>query len=353
MAPAYPPQASRPSISALVQSSLSAVISLSPGGQHTRNHFQLTDFKILNTLGTGSFGRVHLVKLVATQKHFAMKVLRKSDVVKLRQVEHTINEKHILERLDFPFLVGLLGAFQDDQNLYLVLEYVQGGELFSYLRRSGRFPDHVAKYYAAEVVAAFEYLHKKDIIYRDLKPENLLIDAKGHIKITDFGFAKVVPDVTWTLCGTPDYLAPEIIQSKGYGKAVDWWALGILIYEMIAGHPPFFDDDHFKLYEKILACKLRFPPHFDPLAKDLVKHLLTPDLSKRYGNLKSGADDIKRHKWFSDIDWDKLVDLDIPAPYLPACKGEGDTSNFDRYDEDYGPYGVGGPDPYKDKFKDF
>ncbi|KAJ3094517.1 camp-dependent protein kinase catalytic subunit [Phlyctochytrium planicorne] len=344
------PMTSRPSIAALVESSLAAVSSVVG---KDRQNFTLNDFTILNTLGTGSFGRVHLVQLKATGKHFAMKVLRKADVVRLRQVEHTINEKHILERLDFPFLVGLLGAFQDSANLYLVLEYVQGGELFSYLRKSGRFPNHIAKFYAAEVVMAFEYLHSKDIIYRDLKPENLLIDAKGHIKITDFGFAKVVPDVTWTLCGTPDYLAPEIIQSKGYGKAVDWWALGILIYEMIAGHPPFFDDDHFKLYEKILACKLRFPPHFDPLAKDLVKRLLTPDLSKRYGNLKAGAEDIKRHKWFSDIDWVKLVSLELPSPYMPRIGHEGDTSNFDRYDENHEPYGVPIHDPYKDKFKDF
>ncbi|KAJ3307944.1 hypothetical protein HDU76_004235 [Blyttiomyces sp. JEL0837] len=265
-----------------------------------------------------------------------MKVLRKSEIVKLRQVEHTVNEKLILNSLEFPYLVGLLGSFQDNSNLYLVLEYVQGGELFSFLRRSGRFPNHVAKFYAAEVILAFEYLHGMNIIYRDLKPENLLIDAEGHIKITDFGFAKEVPDQTWTLCGTPDYLAPEIIQAKGYGKPVDWWALGVLIYEMIAGHPPFFDDDPFKLYEKILICKLKFPPHFDALAKDLVKRLLTPDLSKRYGNLKNGTEDIKRHKWFQGLDWEKLRNME-----------------FDVYDEDHAPYGVPAPDHFKDLFKDF
>lgn len=341
----------RMSIKDVSSTALAAITAVT--GVRNRHKFQLSDFELLKTLGTGSFGRVHLVRLKATGKYYAMKVMRKAEIVRLKQCEHTVNEKHILEKLDFPFLVGMLGTFQDSSNIYIVLEYVQGGELFSYLRRSGRFANHVARFYAAEVVLAFEDLHSKDIIYRDLKPENLLIDAEGHIKITDFGFAKVVPDQTWTLCGTPDYLAPEIIQSKGYGKAVDWWSLGILIYEMIAGHPPFFADDPFKLYEKILICKLKFPPHFDPVAKDLVKRLLTTDLTKRFGNLKAGPEDIKTHKWFQGLDWEKLKCLEIPAPYIPKVTSPGDTCNFDTYDEDHPPYGVPGPDPYKDKFIDF
>ncbi|KAJ3295996.1 camp-dependent protein kinase catalytic subunit [Rhizoclosmatium sp. JEL0117] len=318
-----------------------------------KQKYNFADLSIDRTLGTGSFGRVHLVRLKTTGKYYAMKVLKKNEVVKMKQVEHTINEKNILEKLDYPFLVFMLGTIQDSHNLYFILEYVQGGEVFSFLRRSGRFQNSVAKFYAVEVILAFEYLHMRDIIYRDLKPENLLIDSKGHVKITDFGFAKHVPDITWTLCGTPDYLAPEIIQSKGYGKAVDWWAFGILLYEMLAGHPPFYDDDHFKLYEKILACKPKFPSHFDPNAKDLVKRILTTDLTKRYGNLKAGVVDIKTHKWFADVEWQKMEDCQVPAPYLPPCKGEGDTSNFDQYQEDHEPYGVVGPDPHKDKFIGF
>ncbi|KAJ3026221.1 camp-dependent protein kinase catalytic subunit, partial [Rhizophlyctis rosea] len=317
----------------------------------SKKKFQLTDFALDRTLGTGSFGRVHLVRLKSTGSYYAMKVLKKSEIVRMKQVEHTVNEKAILEVLDFPFLVNMLGTFQDSQNVYFVMEYVQGGELFSYLRRCGRFPNHVARFYAAEVVMAFEYLHNKDIIYRDLKPENLLINARGHIKITDFGFAKHVPDVTWTLCGTPDYLAPEIIQSKGYGRAVDWWALGVLIFEMLAGYPPFQDEDHFKLYEKIIACRIKYPTHFDPSAKDLIKRLLTPDLTKRYGNLRSGVQDIKKHKWFSGVDWDKLRQGGVQAPYLPPVRGEGDTSNFDVYPEDHEPYGLGGEDLWRDKFR--
>jgi len=318
-----------------------------------KKKFKLSDFDIMRTLGTGSFGRVHLVRLKETGKYYAMKVLRKSEVVRLKQVEHTINEKHILDIIQFPFLVHMLGSFQDNANLYMVLEYVVGGELFTYLRKATRFSDRQAKIYAAEVVVAFEYMHSHDFIYRDLKPENLLLDSKGHIKITDFGFAKYVPEVTYTLCGTPDYLAPEIIQSKAYGKPVDWWSLGVLIYEMLAGYPPFYDEEPFKLYEKILTGKVKYPTYFDPNAKDLIKKLLSLDITKRYGNLRAGVQDIKKHKWFSDIDWDKLVALEIPAPFTPPSHGEGDTSNFDQYAEDHEPYGVDGPDPHKALFVDF
>ncbi|KAJ3398302.1 hypothetical protein CcCBS67573_g08369 [Chytriomyces confervae] len=318
--------------------------------------FHISDFKLIKTVGTGSFGRVHLALHTQTNTYVALKVLRKHDVVKLKQVEHTLDEKRILEALcnGCPFLVHLYGSFMDCEYLYLVLEYIQGGELFTYLRNVDKLDNESAKFYAAEVVLAFEYLHSAKVVYRDLKPENLLIDSRGHIRVTDFGFAKHLDgDETHTLCGTPDYLAPEVIQAKGYGKAVDWWALGILIYEMIAGHPPFFDDDPFRLYEKIVACRLAFPPFMHPLAKDLIRRLLTPDLSRRYGNLRDGALDIKMHPWFQGIDWDAMWELRMDAPYIPDVEGDGDTSHFDEYEEDYAPYGRNVPDPYAKIFKDF
>jgi serine/threonine protein kinase len=224
-----------------------------------------------------------------------------------------------------------MGHFQDDKKLYMVMEYVHGGELFSHLRREGRFGDDTAKFYAAEIVLAFAYMHGLQIIYRDLKPENLLISATGHMKITDFGFAKQVEDRTWTLCGTPEYLAPEIIQSKGHGKAVDWWALGILIFEMLAGYPPFYDENPFGIYQKILAGKIDFPRQFDSKAKDLVKKLLTSDRSKRLGCLRNGAEDIKKHKWFGKTDWNAVYNITIPAPFIPEVSGDGDTHHFDPY----------------------
>jgi serine/threonine protein kinase len=246
----------------------------------------LSNFEFLRTLGTGTFGRVFLVKERNSLRYFAMKVLKKVEIVRLRQVEHVISERNVLMELNFPFIVRLYETFQDNRNLYMLMDYIQGGEIFSHLRKAGRFSNDLARFIAAEVVLTFEYMHSKDIVYRDLKPENLLLDRYGHVVITDFGFAKYIQDRTWTLCGTPEYLAPEIIQSKGHGKAVDWWALGVLIFEMLAGYPPFFDDNPFGIYEKILSGKLVIPPHFDVDAKDLVKKLLNTDRTSRLGNLK-------------------------------------------------------------------
>lgn len=194
---------------------------------------RLDDFDLDRTIGTGSFGRVMIayIRKDHTQR-FAMKMLKKENIVKMKQVEHTLNEKKILSAIDFPFIVRLVYSFKDTSNLYMVLEYVTGGEMFTHLRKTGRYSEEHACFYASQIVLTFEYLHYLNIVYRDLKPENVLYDSSGYVKITDFGFAKIIKDRTWTLCGTPEYLAPEIILSRGYNKAVDWWALGVLIYEM-------------------------------------------------------------------------------------------------------------------------
>jgi len=248
-------------------------------------------------------------------------------------VAHIIAEKNILLDITHPFIVNMVCSFQDEKRVYIVLEFVIGGEMFTHLRSAGRFPNDVAKFYHAELVLAFEYLHGFDIIYRDLKPENLLLDSKGHVKITDFGFAKKVPERTFTLCGTPEYLAPEVIQSKGHGKAVDWWTMGILLYEFIAGYPPFFDESPFKIYEKILEGKLKFPNWFDSRARDLIKGLLMTDHTKRLGTLKNGVSDIKNHPYYHGANWDKLYNRQYPAPIPVKAKNPGDTSNFEKYPE--------------------
>ncbi|XP_037906846.1 cAMP-dependent protein kinase catalytic subunit 3 [Hermetia illucens] len=295
--------------------------------------YLLDDFQMIKTIGTGTFGRVCLCKDKQTDTFGAMKILTMTDVIRLKQVEHVKNEKNILAEVDHPFIVNMLWSTKDDCCLYMLFEYVCGGELFTYLRNAGRFSASAANFYATEIILALEYLHSLMIVYRDLKPENLLINRDGHLKITDFGFAKKLRDRTWTLCGTPEYLAPEIIQSKGHNRAVDWWALGILIYEMIIGYPPFYDDNPFGIYEKILSGKIDWPKNMDPVAKDLVKKLLVLDRTKRLGNMKNGADDVKKHRWFKNINWTDVLNKKTQPPIIPEVHFEGDTSNFDEYPE--------------------
>lgn len=320
----------------------------------SKGKYSLNDFHIMRTLGTGSFGRVHLVRSVHNGRYYAIKVLKKQQVVKMKQVEHTNDERRMLKLVEHPFLIRMWGTFQDARNLFMVMDYIEGGELFSLLRKSQRFPNPVAKFYAAEVTLALEYLHSHDIIYRDLKPENILLDRNGHIKITDFGFAKEVSTVTWTLCGTPDYIAPEVITSKPYNKSVDWWSLGVLIFEMLAGFTPFYDNTPMKTYEKILSGKIAFPSFFHADVIDLLRRLITADLSSRLGNLLNGPSDIRNHPWFSEVVWEKLLVKDIETPYEPPITaGVGDSSLFDHYPEDKLDYGCVGEDPYAQLFQDF
>jgi len=201
----------------------------------SKRKVNLTDYDLTTTLGTGSFGRVMLCKNKKSGEYFAMKRLKKADIIKLRQVDHVISENTILADIDHPFLVGLKGFSQDSRYLYFLMDYIAGGELFTYLRTEGKLQPEHAMQYSSQVCLMFEYLHSKNIIYRDLKPENILIDGEGYLKLTDFGFAKYCDTRTYTLCGTPEYLAPEVLLNKGHGKPVDWWTLGILTYEMIAG----------------------------------------------------------------------------------------------------------------------
>jgi serine/threonine protein kinase len=260
-----------------------------------------------------------------------MKQLKKSEIIRLKQVDHMMSEKGILKSMNHPFVVNMYGSFHDPRFLYLVLEYIVGGEFFTHLRRAGRFDNDTSRFYSSQIVAIFEYMHGKNIIYRDLKPENILLTASGYLKLTDFGFAKIIDYRTYTLCGTPEYIAPEVLLNKGHGKPVDWWTLGILVYEMIVGYPPFVDEEPMGIYQKILSGKIVFPKFFEKNAKVLVKKLLTADLGKRFGNLKNGVDDIKKCKWFSGLSWEALLKLEIPALYKPSVKSATDTSNFEDY----------------------
>jgi len=303
----------------------------------------LANFDLGVTLGTGSFGRVRLAKLKAPGNPVsAIKMLKKKEVIRLQQVEHMNAEREILMNLStgtndlkpHTFIVRLFGTFQDTQYLYMVLEYINGGEFFTHLRKAGQLDNKAAMFYAASVTSIFEHLHSSSIIYRDLKPENLLLDNTGYLKITDFGFAKIVTFKTYTLCGTPEYIAPEVLLNKGHGKGVDWWTLGILMFEMLAGQPPFVDDDPMGIYQQILGGKINFPRSFERDPKALIKKLLTADLTKRYGCMKQGAQDIKKHKFFTrspKFDFDALLNRSLKAPIEIVVAGDDDTANFDPY----------------------
>ena len=224
-----------------------------------------------------------------------MKILSLRNIIKLEQVEHVRNEKKILARVNHPFLLSLEWSSVDSNYLYLLLPYVSGGELFSYLRSARQFSLSTTLFYSAEIVSALEYLHTLSIAYRDLKPENILLDKEGHIVITDFGFSKEVTTRAWTQCGTPDYMAPEIILGIGHTMAVDWWALGVLIFEMMVGHPP-FSDSILGVYDNILMGRIQWPSSLDRIAKDLIQKLLIQDTARRLGSSDTGSQDVKNHK---------------------------------------------------------
>jgi len=298
-----------------------------------RLKFKLKDFKLKETVGTGTFGRVMLAKHRKSGTHCVLKILRKSKILQQRQLEHIVSEKTLLGRINYPFIVNMFGCFQDDTNIYMVLEFVPGGELFTYLGDYGKFTEEMVQIYAAEILLSLRYLHNKGIVYRDLKPENILLARDGHLKITDFGFAKELEDRTYTVCGTMDYLAPEIIKKTGHGFGVDFWALGVLIYEMLTGYPPYYDDVPLRICEKIIDGTVDFPNYVSDDARDIVLQLLEADLTKRLGCMRRGAEDILDHPFFASIDWEALERREIEAPILPEVLGDDDTGCFEVYDE--------------------
>jgi len=287
------------------------------------------DFELLNVIGKGSFGKVMQVKKKDDGKIYAMKVLRKEAIIARKQVTHTRAEKSILQKIQHPFIVRLHFAFQTKDKLYMILDYINGGELFYHLKKEGRFPENRVRFYAAEIVCAMAHLHSLQIVYRDLKPENILIDMEGHICITDFGLSKEInpEEGTHTFCGTPEYLAPEVLKGQGHGVAVDWWSLGTLVYEMLTGLPPFYSQNINIMYQKILNGELRFPSYVSPDAQSLLEGLLTREVDKRLGTAASM--DVKKHPFFKDIDWDKLEKREMEPPYKPKVKNEADTTQID------------------------
>jgi len=299
-----------------------------------RPRFVLSELSKVGLLGVGTFGRVSLVEHTKSPECYALKRMRKKQLIALNQVEHVMNEITLLAACDHPFLINLVSTFQDRYEVYMVLELALGGELFSLLHERGRFDEPTARFYAANVTCAFEYLHDKSIAYRDLKPENLLLDSVGYLKICDFGFAKKVSlERTFTLCGTPEYLAPEIISNQGHNTAVDWWATGILIFEMLTGSPPFEHDDPMKLYQMILTGTFECPQRMSRHARDIILKLVVVNPAERLGTLKRGSRDVVTHPFFKLIDLTHLPKKAAKAPFVPKLSSNKDTSNFAELDE--------------------
>ncbi|XP_035255540.1 cGMP-dependent protein kinase 1-like isoform X2 [Anguilla rostrata] len=299
----------------------------------------LVDFNIIDTLGVGGFGRVELVQLKSDESRtFAMKILKKRHIVDTRQQEHIRSEKQIMQEAHSDFIVRLYRTFKDSKYLYMLMEACLGGELWTILRDRGSFEDATTRFYTACVVEAFSYLHSKGIIYRDLKPENLILDHRGYAKLVDFGFAKKIGfgKKTWTFCGTPEYVAPEIILNKGHDISADYWSLGILMYELLTGSPPFSGPDPMKTYNIILRGidMIEFPKKIAKNAGNLIKKLCRDNPSERLGNLKNGVKDIQKHKWFEGFNWDGLHKGTMTPPIIPNVTSSTDTSNFDSFPED-------------------
>uniref|UniRef100_A0A8C7XP35 Ribosomal protein S6 kinase n=1 Tax=Oryzias sinensis TaxID=183150 RepID=A0A8C7XP35_9TELE len=293
-------------------------------------------FELLRVLGKGGYGKVFQVRKVvgaAAGKIFAMKVLKKAMIVRnAKDTAHTKAERNILEEVKHPFIVDLIYAFQTGGKLYLILEYLSGGELFMQLEREGIFMEDTACFYLAEISMALGHLHQKGIIYRDLKPENIMLNSQGHVKLTDFGLCKEsIHDgtVTHTFCGTIEYMAPEILMRSGHNRAVDWWSLGALMYDMLTGAPPFTGENRKKTIDKILKCKLNLPPYLTQEARDLLKRLLKRTASSRLGAGPGDATEVQAHPFFRHINWEDLLARKVEPPFKPVLQSADDVSQFD------------------------
>lgn len=305
-------------------------------GDKKKGTLSISDFTFIKVLGKGSFGKVMLAERKGTEEVYAIKVLKKEIILQDDDVECTMCEKRILAlAARHPFLTALHSSFQTADRLFFVMEYVNGGDLMFQIQRARKFDEGRARFYAAEVTCALQFLHRHQVIYRDLKLDNILLDSEGHCRLADFGMCKegiTTSRLTSTFCGTPDYIAPEILQELEYGVSVDWWALGVLMYEMMAGQPPFEADNEDDLFEAILNDDVLYPVWLSKEAVNILKAFMTKNPAKRLGcvNSQGGEDAIRAHPFFKDMDWEALESRNMKPPFKPKIKGKKDTTNFDQ-----------------------
>ncbi|XP_027005494.2 protein kinase C, eta, b [Tachysurus fulvidraco] len=295
----------------------------------------LEDFTFLQVLGKGSFGKVMLASMNVNEQVYAVKVLKKDVILQDDDVESTMIEKRVLALAhNHPYLTHLYYCFQTTDRLFFVMEFVNGGDLMFHIQKSRRFQEARAQFYSAEITSALMYLHSKGIIYRDLKLDNILLDKDGHCKLADFGMCKEGMHngaLTATFCGTPDYIAPEIIQEEPYSVSVDWWAMGVLLYEMLCGHAPFEAETEDELFECILRDDVIYSSWLSNEAEDILKGFLTKDPSRRLGCIErdGGEKAITSHPFFRDLDWERLRNRELDSPFKPRIKSSVDVNNFD------------------------
>jgi len=299
----------------------------------------LDDLQVVKALGAGGFGLVKLVKVKGiADRAFALKCIQKARVVQYGQQRHIMDEKNILVTIDSKFILRLHKTYKDKKFVYLLTDAYMGGDLWRTLHTKGPFNDNVARFYVACVIEAFDYLHKRQFVYRDLKPENLMVDNNGYIRLVDLGFAKKIMagHKTWTFCGTPEYICPEIISNTGHTIAADYWSLGILIFELLSKRTPFRAKDDLAIYEGILRGigSIQFPYKISRKAESIIKSLCRQDPSERLGYQKAGISDIRKHRWYQGFDWEGLQQQRIVAPHIPDIKDVFDVSNFEKLKEE-------------------
>ncbi|KAJ1266297.1 hypothetical protein BS78_08G140400 [Paspalum vaginatum] len=347
-----------------------------------RHKMGVDDFELLTIIGRGAFGEVRLCREKATSNVYAMKKLKKSEMLRRGQVEHVRAERNLLAEVDSAYIVKLYCSFQDDEFLYLIMEYLPGGDMMTLLMRKDTLTEDESRFYVAETILAIESIHKHSYIHRDIKPDNLLLDRSGHLKLSDFGLCKPLDSssfpnlselhypagkstnpssdgdnqssnstaprrtqqeqllhwqknrrmLAYSTVGTPDYIAPEVLLKKGYGMECDWWSLGAIMYEMLVGYPPFYSEDPMSTCRKIVNWRshLKFPEEarLSPEAKDLISKLLC-NVDQRIGT--KGAHEIKAHPWFGGVEWEKLYQME--AAFIPEVNDELDTQNFEKFEE--------------------